>query len=941
MRKATTLLIIIVLLSTAVLGATSAPVRHVHVVTSENPTTGYTDKNTAFTGAYCSGENTGVARAYFEFDTQELNQLEEKPYYYFVVKVSQLADNVCQSRKKMEYLELYSVSDAEPEQKITWNTQPSKTGRHPLDAKLIRSDSVYYFQIPSDALEQMKSKRRPMLLVAAVDDMNTEFISVKELQKNARIEARDLPIVYDTDGDGLDDVIEAQLGTDITNPDSDGDGIKDFKEALHGLNPVKKDVEKQKDIQSDCSNIRCPTGIACVDGVCLVPTLRDEEIKEKAREIQQKPESCFQRGGEICTLEQDCDGYWASEINENCCFGSCVTEQDCVLLPPSIDKYEVEQGDAVKITITGVGCEGNSVKVKIKEMDGIGSEDDITAFLLPTRIRNGKAEIIWTAEGYDDGLFGGRNEYKICAKAEGSREACAKNYVKVKQHPKEKTCAAGDGCNIECALEEGDPDCLCIDLLEKKAEGNYSNFTVPAYICDSYDECSAPLLSSEGICCASPCVRIDSCGNGVCESVENDVICPADCKIGEPRIFTLKFDGSLTSEDGQGPAATTGGEFSDDAVSGMSLYGIADDEYIDYANQDVFYGSQGSVALWVKFDAFTSEDSAYFHTPDSKTVLYYDYCVGCTEYGKKLIKARVGGIEARYEVNPEEWVGKWHHIAMTWKGAPAGIASLYVDGILADRIEYTEASGASSFRIGNNYGLWMGWHDGKMDNMHIANYKMSDEEIAEIYYSEKPNSDRPGNPCKLDCPAGCNDYGDCIAPEGFMRITDPGNPERYCLIEDYGDSIYEKGKLYYTDWDQEMEAYVLKETEDRCLDEHDLWETRCFISEEYGTFNVNAGRVSCPAGCNDGACNHEDNNQEFCEDSDGLNYYTRGTTIAYNNQQYLNKTDTCINRNTVTEYACDGNTLYSVEHQCGNQDSDAKGVEITSQCVDGACIFQE
>jgi hypothetical protein len=42
----------------------------------------------------------------------------------------------------------------------------------------------------------------------------------------------------DTDGDGLDDETEIQLGTSPTNADTDGDGISDGDEVLAGTNPL-------------------------------------------------------------------------------------------------------------------------------------------------------------------------------------------------------------------------------------------------------------------------------------------------------------------------------------------------------------------------------------------------------------------------------------------------------------------------------------------------------------------------------------------------------------------------------------------------------------------------------------------------------------------------------------------------------------------------------
>ncbi len=47
----------------------------------------------------------------------------------------------------------------------------------------------------------------------------------------------------DDDGDGLDNAVEAALGTDPENADTDGDGVKDGAEVKAGLNPLSPDTD--------------------------------------------------------------------------------------------------------------------------------------------------------------------------------------------------------------------------------------------------------------------------------------------------------------------------------------------------------------------------------------------------------------------------------------------------------------------------------------------------------------------------------------------------------------------------------------------------------------------------------------------------------------------------------------------------------------------------
>lgn len=51
------------------------------------------------------------------------------------------------------------------------------------------------------------------------------------------------PTVKDSDGDGLTDATEVQLGTDPNKPDSDGDGLTDGGEVTLGTHPLKVDTD--------------------------------------------------------------------------------------------------------------------------------------------------------------------------------------------------------------------------------------------------------------------------------------------------------------------------------------------------------------------------------------------------------------------------------------------------------------------------------------------------------------------------------------------------------------------------------------------------------------------------------------------------------------------------------------------------------------------------
>ncbi len=109
--------------------------------------------------------------------------------------------------------------------------------------------------IPREFIREKKSSLLPILIViillAAVIVLARIFIfpipkekpAVNEVPASVRPTPEDLKIV-DTDGDGLSDEEERNLGTDINSPDSDKDGLFDFEEVkVYGTNPLNPDTD--------------------------------------------------------------------------------------------------------------------------------------------------------------------------------------------------------------------------------------------------------------------------------------------------------------------------------------------------------------------------------------------------------------------------------------------------------------------------------------------------------------------------------------------------------------------------------------------------------------------------------------------------------------------------------------------------------------------------
>jgi len=160
--------------------------------------------------------------------------------------------------------------------------------------------------------------------------------------------------------------------------------------------------------------------------------------------------------------------------------------------------------------------------------------------------------------------------------------------------------------------------------------------------------------------------------------------------------------------------ARGGGTISEIDTNGyefMSLAGIGD----IIPASDIFQASEGTVCLWMKFQAdHPVGDHVIFHTDDSRYILYVDtyYSQGAARTIVR-IAARAGGnqrfVDSGFQRGnfPEASIivdndgtlqdygkntpwyspapfpaGEWHHVAMTWQGYPEGTVRIYLDAVL-------------------------------------------------------------------------------------------------------------------------------------------------------------------------------------------------------------------------------------------------------------------
>ncbi len=77
----------------------------------------------------------------------------------------------------------------------------------------------------------------PLLLLVACDSDGDGLSNSEEADLGTD------PKLADTDGDGIDDLDEVDAGTDPTMEDSDEDGLLDGEEADYGTNPLESDSD--------------------------------------------------------------------------------------------------------------------------------------------------------------------------------------------------------------------------------------------------------------------------------------------------------------------------------------------------------------------------------------------------------------------------------------------------------------------------------------------------------------------------------------------------------------------------------------------------------------------------------------------------------------------------------------------------------------------------
>ncbi len=88
------------------------------------------------------------------------------------------------------------------------------------------------------------------------ENCDTAKIFLWEISENIKpvCDSLSIDLIVDTDGDGLSDANEAELGTNPQKVDTDADGLTDYQETVLGTNPLKLDTDNDSvsDYNEDC-----------------------------------------------------------------------------------------------------------------------------------------------------------------------------------------------------------------------------------------------------------------------------------------------------------------------------------------------------------------------------------------------------------------------------------------------------------------------------------------------------------------------------------------------------------------------------------------------------------------------------------------------------------------------------------------------------------------
>ncbi|MBU4481843.1 hypothetical protein KKC16_00090, partial [Patescibacteria group bacterium] len=220
--------------------------------------------------------------------------------------------------------------------------------------------------------------------------------------------------------------------------------------------------------------------------------------------------------------------------------------------------------------------------------------------------------------------------------------------------------------------------------------------------------------------------------------------------------FALLFDNYWKNINGLNPSLIKddwGLDFNQTGFVGNALKVNSAKSYLQYTCDKTFNSGFGTVTAWVAFDKF-DKSSTIWQTNDKRYGLAYEVGNSNDDFDKRII-GWAGGNDTEnlpvveYILDNKNWgTNEWHFIVLTWDGKFNGNVTLFIDGKRVNTNTYDDATGCSSFRIGNDYN-----EDGKffsigrIDEFILHQWAMTPYYVNQNYlvYNDQPLFEKKGD----------------------------------------------------------------------------------------------------------------------------------------------------------------------------------------------------
>ncbi len=325
--------------------------------------------------------------------------------------------------------------------------------------------------------------------------------------------------------------------------------------------------------------------------------------------------------------------------------------------------------------------------------------------------------------------------------------------------------------------------------------------------------------------------------------------------------FALLFDDYWRNINGINPTKINdidGLDFNQAGFTGNALKVNRQKSYLQYSCNKIFNSGFGTVSAWISFDRF-DKSAVIWQTNDSRYALYYEVGNKNSNFDKRIV-ARAGGNingeypEAEYIIDPKGsrkniWgLNEWHWITMTWKGKFNGKVSLYIDGRKVDEANYYDATGCSTFRVGNNYrdSDTMFFSIGKIDELKLHQWAMTPYYVNKNYqaYKYSPNFEKKGQLIAGYTIRKFKDGKLLKAPDNKIYVISRGKkihvsdiaalkrlkPERLIAVSWDEINQYEDGGKFYS-WSRYPQGTLLKAINKKAVYWYDGYELHLIPNE--------------------------------------------------------------------------------------------------------------